>query len=158
MNHFFPLIYLPTMTQISHVAQVSNTTQVTRQVSLLGLSEWEQGRKLVVTFLLHIICCIGLCTYLLYNCLLFTTPGYNYYLHLPTMSHTQIVPPACQIKGTVGVVTVRFYPTYVGTICWSCGWSHKLLQTLSAPMHSAHCSPSTVCHNVCVYCKVMRTN
>ena len=52
---------------ISHVAQVSDTAQVTRQVSLLGLIACEQGRKLVNTFLLHIICCIGLCAYLLYK-------------------------------------------------------------------------------------------
>ena len=35
---------------INHVAQVSDTAQVTRQVSLLGLIEWEQGMKLVDTF------------------------------------------------------------------------------------------------------------
>ena len=39
----------------SHVAQVSDTAQVTRQVSLLGLIAREQGRKLVNTFLLHIM-------------------------------------------------------------------------------------------------------
>ena len=27
----------------------------------------DTGRKLVITFLLHIICCIGLCVYLLYK-------------------------------------------------------------------------------------------
>ena len=49
---------------VSHVAQVSDTAQVTRQVSLLGLIACEQGRKLVNTFLLHIIGCIGLCAIL----------------------------------------------------------------------------------------------
>ena len=52
---------------ICHVAQVSDTAQVTRQVSLLGLIEWEEVRKLVNTFLLHIICCIELCAYLQYK-------------------------------------------------------------------------------------------
>ena len=47
-----------------HVAQVSDIAQVTRQVSLLGLIVREQGRKLVNTFLLHIICCIEQCAYL----------------------------------------------------------------------------------------------
>ena len=32
-------------TYISHVAQVSDTAQATRQVSLLGLIEWKQGGK-----------------------------------------------------------------------------------------------------------------
>ena len=36
---------------ISYVAQVSNTAQVNRRVSLLGLIAGEQGRKLVNTFL-----------------------------------------------------------------------------------------------------------
>ena len=40
---------------ISHVAQFSNTAQVTRQVSLLECIELEEGRKLVNTFLLHIL-------------------------------------------------------------------------------------------------------
>ena len=51
---------------ISHVAQVSDTAQVTRQVSLLGIIAREQGRKLANTFLLYIICCIELCAYLQY--------------------------------------------------------------------------------------------
>ena len=52
--------------------------QVTRQVSLLGLIARGQGRKLVNTFLLHIICCIGLCVYLLYKLSIICHPGYNY--------------------------------------------------------------------------------
>ena len=67
---------------MSHVAQVSDTAWVTRQVPLLGLNEREQGRKLVNTFLLHIIiCCIGLCARIYVcsiNCLSFTKPGYTY--------------------------------------------------------------------------------
>ena len=55
--------------------------QVTRQVSLLGLIAWEQGRKLVNTFLLHILCCIGLCAYLPYKLSIICHPGYNYYVH-----------------------------------------------------------------------------
>ena len=48
-------------------AYISHVAQVTWQVSLLELIAWEQGRKLVITFLLHIICCIGLCTHLFYK-------------------------------------------------------------------------------------------
>ena len=51
---------------LRHVAQVSDTAQVSRQVSLLGLIELEAGWQLVNTFLLHIIilCCIELCAYI----------------------------------------------------------------------------------------------
>ena len=38
---------------ISHVVQVSDISQVIRQVSLLELIAWLLGRKLVNTFLLH---------------------------------------------------------------------------------------------------------
>ena len=40
---------------ISHVAQVNDTAQVTRQVSLLGLNAREQGRNLVNKFLVQTI-------------------------------------------------------------------------------------------------------
>ena len=45
-----------------------------------GFIVWEQGRQLVSTFLLHIICCIELCEYLKYKLSIIHHPGYNYNL------------------------------------------------------------------------------
>ena len=43
---------------MSHVAQVSDTAQVTRQVSLLGLIDGKQGREYMNTFTLDVISCM----------------------------------------------------------------------------------------------------
>ena len=95
---------------ISHVAQVSDTAQVTRQVSLLGLVECEQGRKLTNTFLLHIICCIGLYGHLQYK-LSIIHHNRIYLLHVHT-THLHRHTHAYRLK-YISVCTHTYVCTYV---------------------------------------------
>ena len=62
--------------------------QVTRQVPMLRLIAWEQGRKLVNTFLLHIIHILywAMCI-LQYKLSINLHPGYNYNIHTYVNKH-----------------------------------------------------------------------